>query len=143
MSHYNKNQIDEMKVVCAPQETDTKNWRLIFQILFHILIIMTLVINYLLFVCHLFLWMGKMFDFFQLSWNIPWLIQFLNRITSGFTIAESHIFNMLIDISCLCAVHGSRALITLMIFKLIFKLNWRNRSICHIPSKIRNVTVIV
>ena len=34
MSHYNENQIDELKVVCAPQEIDTKNYRLIFQIFF-------------------------------------------------------------------------------------------------------------
>ena len=54
MSHYNENQIDELKVGYAPQEIDTENWRLIFQIFFHILVIMTLVCNYLLFVYHLF-----------------------------------------------------------------------------------------
>ena len=59
-----------------------------------------------------------MFDFFQLSRNMSRLTQFLNRIVSGFTIAESHVFtfNILIDISSYpCALHGSRALITLMI----------------------------
>ena len=34
MSHYNENQIDELKVVCAPQEIDTKKYRLIFPIFF-------------------------------------------------------------------------------------------------------------
>ena len=56
-----------------------------------------------------------MFDFFQLLGNMPSLIRFLNRIVSSFTIAESHIFNILIDISSYpCAFHGSRALITLI-----------------------------
>ena len=40
-----------------------------------------------------------MFDFFQLSGNIPSPIQFLNRFAGGFTIAESHIFNIFVDIS--------------------------------------------
>ena len=40
-----------------------------------------------------------MSDFFQLSGNMPSLIQFLNKIISGFTTAESHIFKILIDIS--------------------------------------------
>ena len=57
-----------------------------------------------------------MFDFFQFSGNMPRLIQFLDKIVSGFTIAESHIFNILIDISSYpCALLGSRALITLVI----------------------------
>ena len=110
MSHYNENQIIELKVGCAPQEIDAEKWWLSFQIFFLILGIMTLVSNYLLFVYHLF------YDFFELSGNMPWLIKFSNRIFSGFTITESHIFNILIDISSYpCALYGSRVLITLMI----------------------------
>ena len=48
-----------------------------------------------------------MFDFFQLSGN---MIQFLIRIASGFTIAESHIFNILIVVSSHpCALHATCA----------------------------------
>ena len=110
MSHYSENQIVEFKVGCAPQEIDTENWWLSFQIFLHILVIMTLVSNYLLFVYHHF------YDFSELSRNVSWLIKFVNRIFSGFTISESHIFNILLDVSSYpCALHGSRVLITLMI----------------------------
>ena len=40
-----------------------------------------------------------MFHFFQLSGNMPSLIQFLDKIYSSFTTAESHVFNILMDIS--------------------------------------------
>ena len=49
MSQHNENQIDELKVGFAPQEIDAKYWRLIFQIFFHVLVMMALVWNYLLF----------------------------------------------------------------------------------------------
>ena len=84
-----------------------------------------------------FLGVGQMFDFFQLSGNMLSLIQYLNIIVSGFTIAESHIFNILIDISSYpCALHGWRALIIWMI-SFFFKFNWTNFSICHITLTIR------
>ena len=46
----------------------------------------------------LFLWIGKMFDYFQISGNILWFIQLLNVIKSDSTIAVSHVFNILMDI---------------------------------------------
>ena len=65
---------------------------------------------------HLFCEWGQIFDFFQLSENMPCLIQFLNRDSSGFTMGESYIFNIFIDISSYkCELHGPRAFITLMI----------------------------
>ena len=39
--------------------------------------------------------MGQIFDFFILSGNMAQLIQFLNRIASGFKIAESNFFQYL------------------------------------------------
>ena len=54
--------------------------------------------------------------FLQLFGNVWLLTQFLNRIVSGFKVAESHIFDIVIDISSYpCDLHGSAALITLII----------------------------
>ena len=44
------------------------------------------------------LWVGHIFDFIHKYGNILWLMQFLNITESGFIIAKSNIFNILIDI---------------------------------------------
>ena len=68
--------------------------------------------------CHLFLWIGTIFDFFQLLGKNPLCKQILKIIDRGLTIEESHMFSYLIDISsCPCA---------LLLFKecIILRISW-------------------
>ena len=47
-----------------------------------------------------FLWIWHILDFFHISGNVLWLKQFLKMIKSDFIVAESHVFNILIDCPC-------------------------------------------
>ena len=63
-----------------------------------------------------FLWIGTIFDFFQLLGKDPLCKQFLKIIDKGFTIEESHIFSNLIDRSSNpCALLIFKECITLRI----------------------------
>ena len=44
------------------------------------------------------LWIWQIFNFFQISGIIIWFIPLMSRIESGWTIAESNMFNILIEI---------------------------------------------
>ena len=75
-----------------------------------------------------FLWIGHIFDFFQISGNILWLIQLLKMIVSGFTIAESqHSNGNIIVTAGLIDIKWSY--ITKI---LVLKFNWQQFSICYI-----------
>ena len=56
-------------------------------------------ISYLLIIHHFFVWIGTMFDFFQLSGKTPELIHLRNIIDKGLTRESSHNLTILIDIS--------------------------------------------
>ena len=104
-----------------------------------------------------FLWMGHIFDFFHISGNALWLTQFLKMIESGFKIAKSHSFNILMDISsCPWAL---RILSDLIILIMSLSSNWTEEScylltvncyllteeriICYKSVNLRYLTVVV
>lgn len=73
MSHLIKNQIDGLIMVCCLLDTYIKNWKLVFQISFHRLVIMTLLGNYWQFVCHLFVCLSPV------CFSRPWPTKYMYK----------------------------------------------------------------
>ena len=99
MSQMNEIQIGVAKEDYFLQEIQALGQRQFFRKFYCILATTELGDNFAAVACHLFLWIGTTFDFFQLFGKVPVCKQFLKIIERGFTIVESHIFNNLIDMS--------------------------------------------